>query len=116
VAQQWGAVVNLIDRIKSAQAEDARIPVRVDRWDTTIYFRPTTPRDIENITRKHRDFLTNPTMAAFVEMIVARAENEDGSKAFTSDDKHTLLSEPIEIINMIGAAIMPGAAEEIEKN
>lgn len=110
--------MSLIDQIKSAQAGDERVSVTVDRWKTTIYFRPVNSRSMNQITRRHPKFFTEPSLDGMVDYIVMFAENEDGAKVFQSEDKHVLLGEPVGIINDIVVKIMPAneTTEDVEKN
>jgi hypothetical protein len=52
-----------------------------------------------------------------VEIIVMKAEDKDGNKLFTLEDKPTLMREPMSLITRVAAAMMATeSVEEQEKN
>jgi hypothetical protein len=56
-------------------------------------------------------------MASMVDMIIIKAEDTEGEKLFTIEDKQVLLGEPISTIgNVFGAVFNATSIEEQEKN
>jgi len=112
----------LSDRIRANRDERERNSIEVEEWgdgDTPLqlYFGPVTGRDIDKVQRKHKDFLTNPTMASMVDMIIIKAEDVEGEKLFSIEDKQVLLGEPISTIgNVFGSVFNATSIEEQEKN
>ena len=112
----------LSERIRANRDGRDRQSIEVEEWgeDGTplqLYFGPVTGRDIDRVQRKHNDFLTNPTMASMVDMIIIKAEDTEGEKLFTIEDKQVLLGEPISTIgNVFGAVFNATSIEEQEKN
>jgi hypothetical protein len=52
-----------------------------------------------------------------VDLIVLKAENGQGEKLFTLEDKAVLMREEVAVISTVAAALMSGtSAEEAEKN
>ena len=78
-----------------------------DNESIDLYAKPITGRDVEQITRKHKDFAVNPTVAAAVDMIIMKAETAEGEKAFTLEDKQTLLGLPMEMLAEIRQGLFP---------
>lgn len=114
--------MSIAQRIAAKRAEKARNFVDVEDWgegDTPLrlYFTEVSARDIEKVQRKYKDFLTNPSMSAMVEMIIAKCEQEDGDPAFTLEDKPILLGETVSTIaTVFGAVFNADSVEDHEKN
>lgn len=82
-----------------------------------LYFGTVSARDIEKVQRKHKDFLTQASMAAMVEMIILKCETEDGERAFSLDDKPVLMGEPVGVIaKLFGDIFNPESVEDHVKN
>jgi len=80
-----------------------------------LYCGQMTCGDINKLQRKHKDFLANQTIDAMVDLIILKAETKDGEKAFTLEDKPTLMREPLNTISTL-AAQMFGDVESIEEH
>ena len=48
-----------------------------------------------NCKRKHPDFLNNQTIEALVDLIIMKAETDQGDKVFDLDDKPILMRQPL---------------------
>ena len=78
--------------------------VEVEAWgDSTgpfrLWCRPLTCYDISILQKKHKDFMTNATITAMVDLIVMKALDESGDKLFTSvEDRADLMGEQTDII------------------
>tara|TARA_R110000744_G_scaffold327575_2_gene433274 strand:+ start:340 stop:690 length:351 start_codon:yes stop_codon:yes gene_type:complete len=58
--------------------------------------------DLNELQKKHPDFLENTTMGAMIDLIVMKAQSEDGEKLFTSgEDKIDLMGEETTVISEI---------------
>ena len=91
-----------------AQSDRNRCEIAMPDGDPlVIYARPITGADIEQITRRHKDFASNPTVSAAVDMIILKAETEEGEKAFSVEDKPLLLRLPIGKLNKIREDLFP---------
>jgi len=66
-----------------------------------LYARPMTGMDVDKILRKHKDFAENPSTEAIADIIIAKAEDEDGDAAFDLEDKPILRRLPIELLTRI---------------
>jgi len=114
--------MSIAKRIAAKRSEQERSFAEVEEWGEAdeplrLFFGPVTARDIEKVQRKHPNFLTNTTMGAMVEMIIAKCEDEAGEKAFTLEDKPILMGEPINVIaNLFGSVFASDSVEDHEKN
>jgi|13_taG_2_1085334.scaffolds.fasta_scaffold07129_3 hypothetical protein len=112
----------LSERISANRSMRERKSISVEEWGDGnaplyIHYGAVTGQDIDRVTRKHKDFLSNPTIAAMVELIIIKAEDEQGEKLFTIEDKKVLLNEPITLITGIFSSVFDAATvEEQEKN
>lgn len=114
--------MTLAKRIAAKRADQKRGFSDVEEWgeaDTPLrlYYAQVSARDIEKVQRKHPNFLNEPSMSSMVEMIILKAEGEDGEKLFTLEDKVVLLGEPVNVIaKVFGAVFDAVSVEEHEKN
>jgi len=78
-----------------------------------IYSGAITAGDIDKLQRKHKDFLSNMTVTGMVDLIIAKAEDVDGKRLFTLEDKMYLMKESVTLISDI-AGRMFGDVETVE--
>lgn len=57
----------------------------------TLTATPITPKDMTVIRRQHPDFQVNPSLAGMVDLIMMKARDEAGEKAFDLTDKPFML-------------------------
>ncbi len=57
----------------------------------TLTATPLTPRDMTAVRRQHPDFQVNPSLAGMVDLILIKAMDDTGEKAFDLTDKPILL-------------------------
>lgn len=69
--------------------------------------------DVDRLQRKHPNFLNNPTVAGMIDLIILKAEDKDGEKLFTLEDKPFLMREPVSLISGI-AGQMFATIETVE--
>lgn len=98
-----------------------RKQIEVSEWADAIpviYVRPLSAGDVDKIQRKHKDFISNPTIAAMVDLIILKAEGKDGEKLFTLEDKPFLMGEDLKIISDLASEMFNDvvSAEDAEKN
>ena len=114
--------MSIAKRIAANRAEQKRGFVDVEEWGEEnnplrLFFTSVSARDIEKVQRKYKDFLTNTTLGAMVEMLIEKCEDEKGDKAFTLEDKPILMSEPVGVIaKVFGAVFNAGSIEDHAKN
>ena len=114
--------MSIAKRIAAKRAEQDRSFAEVEEWGEAdqplrLYFSPVSAREIERVQRKHPNFMSNTTLAAMVEMIVIKCEDESGEKAFTLEDKPILMGEPASIIaKLFNEVFAADSVEDHEKN
>lgn len=114
--------MSLAKRIAAKRAEQERSCVDVNEWGEDgeplrLYFTQVSARDIEKVQRKHPNFLNDTKISAMVEMIIIKAELENGDAAFTLEDKSLLMGEPVGVIaKVFGEVFSSTSVEEHEKN
>lgn len=114
--------MSLAKRIAAKRADQQRGFVDVEEWGEgetplRLFFTSVSARDIEKVQRKYKDFLTNTSLGAMVEMVIEKCEDENGDKAFTLEDKPILMSEPVGVIaKVFGAVFNATSIEDHAKN
>jgi len=113
--------MSIADRIR--ERTSAKHHIDVAEWGEDgapqrVFYGPLLTGEISKLQRKHPQFLTNMDMAGAVELIVMKAENGEGEKLFTLEDKPLLMREEVHVITRVAAAFMSGVqgVEELEKN
>ena len=108
-------------RIASRQ-RDRRV-IDVPEWgedDTplSVYVGAITAGDIDKLQRKHKNFLNDMTIAAMVDLIIMKAEDQAGERLFSLEDKPVLMRDDFALIARIAGDMFAGIAdvEEHEKN
>lgn len=107
----------------AARQEAERSKIEVAEWGEDentpliVYYGPFLAIDMDKIQRKHKDFLSNVTFAGMVDVIIMKAEDENGEKLFTLEDKPVLMREKTNTIARIAGAFMTSeSVEDQEKN
>tara|TARA_R110000787_G_scaffold166933_1_gene279919 strand:+ start:64 stop:411 length:348 start_codon:yes stop_codon:yes gene_type:complete len=115
--------MGLAKELRSRRQVEAR-EVVVPAWGDEsgafkLYCRTITCYDLDQLQKKHPDFLNNTTIGAMVDLIVMKAEDESGSKLFTSaEDKIDLMGEETTVISEIANQMFSEieSVEAAEKN
>lgn len=84
-----------------------------------FFARPISCNDMEALNKRHKNFINNPTLGAMVDLIILKAEHEDGAKCFTAaDDRAELMGAETDIISEIAGQMFADivSAEAHEKN
>jgi|TARA_R100001198_G_C5204159_1_gene192042 hypothetical protein len=114
--------MSLGKRIAAKRAEEERGFLDVEEWGEgdqpqRLYFTTVSARDMEQIQRRHKDFINNPTMSAMIDLIIRKCEDDAGEKVLTIEDKPALMGEPLNLIaKVFGAVLESVTIEEHEKN
>lgn len=78
-----------------------------------VYTGMLTCGDVDKLQRKHPGFMNNPTVAAMVDLIIMKAEDKNGEKLFTLEDKPFLMRESVTLVSRI-AGEMFSTIESVE--
>jgi len=83
-----------------------------------VYVSALTVGDIDKLQRKHKNFLVDMQMSGMVELIIMKAENKEGEKLFTLEDKVYLMKMDLPVITDVVSKIMSSidSVEDHEKN
>ncbi len=97
------------ERLKKEIVSYDRNSVTVDfgGQETTLYAKPLTGADLDQLMKRHPKFAEAPTLGATVDLLIAKCEDLDGNKAFDMGDKPELLRVELSKINRIRAALFP---------
>lgn len=105
-----------------AERTSAKRHIEVAEWGEEgkpekVYYGPLLAGELNRIQRKHKSFLTDASFEAMVDLIILKAENGQGEKLFTLEDKAVLMREEVGVISTVAAAFMSGTSvEDAEKN
>ena len=69
--------------------------------EVTLHARPLTGADMSYITRKHPEFMLKPSMDGMVDLIIRKATDEAGDRAFTVADRVAMTRLTVEKIGEI---------------
>ena len=84
-----------------------------------LYCRPINCNDMNQLQKKHPNFLSNTTIAAMVDLIIMKAEDQSGDRLFTAaDDKIELMGEQTDVISEIANQMFAEieSEEDLAKN
>ncbi|MDB4507524.1 hypothetical protein N9064_01380 [bacterium] len=115
--------MGLAKELRSRRKLSAR-EVLVPEWGDDsgafkLYCRSITCYDLDQLQKKHPNFLNNMTISAMVDLICMKAEDEGGTKLFASaEDRLDLMGEETSVISEIANQMFAEieSAEEHEKN
>ena len=88
---------------RKLQAREVLVPAWGDESGAfKLYCRSITCYDLDQLQKKHPNFLSNTTIGAMVDLICMKAEDEGGSKLFASaEDRIDLMGEETNVISEI---------------
>lgn len=114
--------MSIIDIIRQRQHATRRL-IEVPEWageseqPMIVYATKLQAMDVDKIQRKYPNFSSNPTMGSMVDVIIMKAEDKDGNKMFTLENKPDLMREDWDVIARISGEIVSATSpEEHEKN
>lgn len=110
--------MNIADQIAALDAPERKRVDMTEFWGegSIIFATPLTARDITRITRRHKDFQSNPSIEAMVDLLIWKAEDENGDKVFTVEHRPMLIRRPLPEITAAIAVIEGVDTEDVEKN
>jgi len=114
--------MGLADNIR-ANLSKSRTKIIVEAWGdddgpAVIFVSPLTAGDISRIQRKHKDFLNTMSVEAMIDLIILKAESEDGEKIFSIEERPLLMRSSLNIISDVAGQMFGDVEgiEELEKN
>ena len=107
----------------AANRQSSRRKVLIAEWGEDgkpleIFAGVLTCHDVSRLQNKHKDFLSNMSVEAMVDLIILKAENEAGERLFTLEDKPVLMREPVLLVTRIAGEVFGSvlSVEDAEKN
>jgi hypothetical protein len=85
--------------------------VEVEQWGDenepmVLFATPLNCGEFGKIQRKHPDFLNNMTVEGLVDLIILKAMDGDGAKAFDIGDKPVLMRQPVGLVSEVAGQLM----------
>ena len=104
----------LLERIKTHFSSQERMHFYVSEWELDLYMSPLSLREQDKINARGKE---SPYQIA-VYALILKAEDEQGEKLFTLDDKVTLLNNVSfqTVERIINAMFVQGSVEDAEKS
>lgn len=99
--------------------QKGRNKIHIPEWELDFYCGVLTCADVNQLQRKHKDFLNgNLSVEAMVDLIILKAEDAQGQKLFTLEDKLFLMREPVLVVTRVAGELFGTvlSVEEAEKN
>ena len=87
--------------------------------DFKLYCKPITCFDLNQLQKKHPDFLTNTTISAMVDLIIMKALDDNVVKLFNGiEDRVELMGEQTDVISEIANQMFAEieSEEDLAKN
>lgn len=101
----------------AARRQHNRVCVMVPEWGEDkpleIFAGPLTCFDLDRIQKKHKDFLNSQSIEGMVDLIILKAEDKDGERLFSLEDKPHLMREPISVVARVSSELL-GSVNSIE--
>jgi len=110
----------ILERVKAHREALGRKEIEVAEWSdddgapTIFYASPITLSEM----RKWYKGITGEDISVLVDVVIAKAEDKDGKKVFTMEDKQPLLrTAEFSVLSRIATAMMDhDDADDLEKN
>lgn len=101
--------MSIAERIK--ERVQRRKSIMVDEWGAegqplAVYYGPLVARELNQIQRKHPGFLSNAGLEGMVDLIIMKAEDGEGKKYFTLEDKPVLMREEVHVISRVAGEML----------
>ena len=116
--------MSLGQQIAERRSNRQRRVIEIPEWGNDddrplmLYASSITAGDLKKIQRKHKNFLNEMSIDGMVDLIIMKAEDHEGTKLFTLEDKVYLMGEDIGVISKVAEQMFGDVAsiEEAEKN
>jgi hypothetical protein len=112
-----------LGKMISEKRDRQRRVIEVPEWGDDdapllIYSSAITAGDLNKIQKKHKNFLNDMTIDGMVDLIIMKAQDVDGNKLFTLEDKIYLMGEEMSVIATVAGQMFNDidTIEDAEKN
>lgn len=106
----------------SAKSNQNTVRVEVEAWGDenepmVLFATPLNAGEFSRLQKKHPNFLTNMTIEGLVDLIIMKALDENGEKAFDVGDKPILMRQPVNTVSEVASQLMGemGDVEDAKK-
>ena len=111
--------MSLIDRIK--ETASVRRSATVAEWGEddsplVVWASALSVGDMSFVQRRHKNFLDEMKVDGMLDLIIRKAEDKDGEKLFTLDDKMTLKRARMSTIATLFGDLWGDLGDDHEKN
>ena len=97
---------SILDQAEEQFSSIKRKTIEVPEWDTTIYAKPLTLNEKRKLYR-NLGARNDDISLMMVEAIILKAEDKDGKKLFTIDDRDRLLNKvDSDVVSDIASSIL----------
>ena len=107
----------------SANTKQNTIQVEVAEWGDenepmVLFATPLNAGEFTRLQKKHPNFLNNMTVEGLIDMLIMKAMDGEGNKAFDLGDKPVLMRQPVGLISNVAGQLMGDVAsvEEAKKD
>tara|TARA_B100001939_G_scaffold332982_1_gene332494 strand:- start:1038 stop:1379 length:342 start_codon:yes stop_codon:yes gene_type:complete len=101
----------LEDYLSNVETKSVEVKLRAGAKPLRLFYTPMTSGEMSQIQKKHPDF-PSTSIEALIDLIIIKAMNEDGSKAYTIEHKPKLRRIPHQAVYEIAGPMMASATEE----
>ena len=103
----------------SAKTVKNTVRVEVSEWGDedepmVLFATPLNAGEFSRLQKKHPNFLTNMSIEGLVDLIIMKALQESGDKAFDVGDKPVLMRQPVNVISEVAGQLM-GEVNNVEE-
>ena len=98
-----------------AKTSQETIRVEVAEWGDenepmVLFATPLNAGEFSRLQKKHPNFLNNMTVEGLIDMLIMKAMDSDGNKAFDVGDKPILMRQPVGLVSNVAGALMGDVA------
>lgn len=103
----------------SSKANKNTVRVEVVEWGDedepmVLFATPLNAGEFSRLQKKHPNFLTNMSIEGLVDLIIMKALQENGEKAFDIGDKPILMRQPVNVVSDVAGQLM-GEVNNVEE-
>lgn len=98
---------NELLRRATSEVERRSATVEIAGESVTLFAKPLTGADLDRIMARHKSFATAPTLAAVIDLLIMKVEDDSGARAFDVADKPFLLNMPVHWVNKLRGDLFP---------
>jgi len=107
----------------SAKTNQNTVRVEVPEWGDenepmVLFATPLNAGEFSRLQKKHPNFLNDMTVEGLIDMLIMKAMDSEGNKAFDVGDKPILMRQPVGLISNVAGQLMGDvtSVEEAKKD